>query len=161
MEEIWKVYKDTRKAPNGHLYEVSNFGNVKADGVLIKLRGGYLEFGNHYHVHRAVAELFIPKPKTNKRLCVDHIDGNPHNNKINNLRWVTWSENALNPATHCNAHHHKWNEDEKQRISKNVSEYNSHCCWIHLGDKTKFVYEDYLDYWLDDGWLLGRKKTAL
>mgnify|MGYP003641456340 CR=1 FL=1 len=47
-----------------------------------------------YAVHRLVAEHFI-KNNHNKP-CVDHIDRNRQNNKISNLRWVTYKENTKN-----------------------------------------------------------------
>lgn len=96
MEEIFKVYKITRKAT----WEVSNFGRVKRNGILYECKlnnSRYLMFSGHYYVHRAVAQSFIPNP--DNKPCVDHIDGNKLNNHVNNLRWVTYSENNLNEIT--------------------------------------------------------------
>ena len=48
-------------------------------------------------LHRIVATAFIPNPDNKPE--VDHIDGNPANNSVENLRWVTATENRLNPVT--------------------------------------------------------------
>lgn len=45
------------------------------------------------YIHRLVAEAFIPNP--NGLGEVDHIDANPKNNNVNNLRWVTHHDNMM------------------------------------------------------------------
>lgn len=44
-----------------------------------------------YAVHRLVAEMFIPKPVWDCE--VNHKDGNRHNNRVENLEWVSQREN--------------------------------------------------------------------
>ena len=42
-------------------------------------------------VHRILGLVFLKNP--NNKCCINHIDGNKLNNSLNNLEWVTTSEN--------------------------------------------------------------------
>lgn len=98
MEEIWKIVNKFDER-----YEISNYGrfrNRKTGRILKQFNNkhGYyfipLSFKGkvfNVYIHVYVAKLFVPNDE-NKPL-VNHKDGDKHNNRCDNLEWVTYSEN--------------------------------------------------------------------
>ncbi|WP_299988677.1 HNH endonuclease [uncultured Pontibacter sp.] len=105
-------------------YKASNLGNVwsvKNDRPLCKAVGtcGYeqltlMKEGKQCgrFVHRLVAQTWLPLPEhlNGKKAIVDHIDFDRTNNNIENLRWVSYSENHRHTLDH-NRHQAKQGED--------------------------------------------------
>ena len=144
MDKIWKDIDGFEG-----LYQISNYGEVKSLNRVEKSGNGYRlrkerilkqHMSNSRHlsvvlckngktypriVHRLVANAFIPNPEG--KPVVDHIDTDPQNNRVDNLRWVTTQENCLNPITRMNNskskmghpyHGRLLTEEERNKISK-------------------------------------------
>ena len=105
------------------LYEVSDRGRVRSldraavgrDGRRYRVKGrvrkvatqhyGHLKVmlivgGSHrgFHVHTLVLTAFVgPKPEG---LCARHLNGVPHDNRLENLAWGTYSENKFDQVRH-------------------------------------------------------------
>lgn len=68
-------------------------GNLSTNGY------GTIYFkGTRYSLHRVIWSI-VNKQSVPKNLVIDHIDNNPSNNKIDNLRVVTYSDNSVNRKT--------------------------------------------------------------
>jgi hypothetical protein len=113
MQEIWKEIKGYE----GY-FEVSNLGNFRSKDRIIKYKRsgtrlypgkslktetiieGYQRIvlmkearRRRYMCHRIVAQEFIPNP--DNKPFINHINGNKQDNRVENLEWVTQSENEL------------------------------------------------------------------
>lgn len=116
--EVWK--ESPLVQTDGSIY-ASNFGRVKiCVKYVLNMRAGIIEkYGNKNAILRqfidgreyykvminkkpvSVARLVCSAFKENPegKRCVDHINGDRHDNREENLRWVSHRENSRNPNT--------------------------------------------------------------
>lgn len=129
MLEEWKFYKETKQSnqyrKGTQIYEISSLGRVRINGKIVEPKlhsSGYLCIANTC-IHRIVAKLFIPNPDNKK--CVDHINTIKTDNRLENLRWVTYSENMLNPLTREHNKHTSYTKGKHRVYREDGSFYMS------------------------------------
>lgn len=81
-----RVFKITNRLIKSHLMKIQT-NNKGYKFVCYKQNG----LKKNILVHRLVASAFLPN--ITKKTEVNHKDGNPANNNVTNLEWVTPSEN--------------------------------------------------------------------
>lgn len=124
MEE-WKVCFEN--------YEISNLGNCrrkKKNGEYLTINGSIQSRGYRYFqvqregkrinklFHHLVAEQFICERPNG--LVIDHIDRNPLNNNVSNLRYITQEENLHNTSRYRT----DLPTDKKERLRLQQLEYD-------------------------------------
>lgn len=92
MELDGITYKQSKTYPDIYVSACGKILNVKPIGRVDK-RDGYVVV-REKRLHQLVVECWgEPRPK-GKDWCIDHIDENKTNNKVENLRWLPRSENT-------------------------------------------------------------------
>lgn len=117
----WRVYKPWAHR-SGHLY-------CRFDD-----RG--------YQVHRLVLTLFV-RPNEAGEEC-RHLDGNPKNNRLENLAWGTRLENIMDKARHGTG-----NQGERHCFAKMTNAQAHVCRLLHArhGSKRKNGVVDFVSRW--------------
>ena len=103
IDEKWLTIK------NYPMYQISNYGNIKSSyhnkkNLTGTINKGYLTVGLYHNnirkripIHILVINTFRVCYDVNK-IYVNHIDGNKLNNRLDNLEFVTPSENTLHAS---------------------------------------------------------------
>jgi hypothetical protein len=87
-------------------YWLNRSGKVFNGSRILKpwIHNGYYELTlqingkkKHFPIHKLIGDNFIPNPESKR--CLDHINGDRLDNRIENLRWATNSENMWNRKT--------------------------------------------------------------
>ena len=99
--ELWKKISNDGDGDGDSNYEVSTLGNVrhsstkvqkKFDIERLKQTKTRVRFNGHY-LHRLIALTFIANPNPENMKEVNHKDGNPYNNQVANLEWISRDNN--------------------------------------------------------------------
>lgn len=94
---------------------------------------GYLRVrinGKEYQVHCLVAQTFIPNPGNKPE--VDHLNRNPKDNRCENLRWATRSDNMRNTIQHDRVsargekHRYEYENEKQYRKERNALRHKTH-----------------------------------
>lgn len=123
MVDDWRHIFDVWEYRDGHLYWITHAGrgvSVRRPGDIVSVVPDSLGYcyvswqRKHYAVHRVVFLLvngWLPE-------CIDHIDGNPTNNNVRNLR----------PATRLQNQHNRRINARSKSGAKNIVQHQGKWC---------------------------------
>ena len=180
-KEIWKDVPGYEG-----LYQVSSFGRVRSldrmvwggkayyfkEGQIQKLQNngnGYMYkqlkhegTGKNFYIHRLVMMTFVGDRPKNMVIC--HIDGDKTNNRLDNLRYDTYSENNIDQFRHSDKRGKLSNSDvlkvremcREGYQTKEISEFFNVGKWVVQNIKNGTNYS-----WLNDDGTIDESKTQI
>ena len=132
-----------RKKANGRI--ISEY--LEKDGYLRlnlseKVNGRTIS--RKYYKHKLVASQFIENP--NDLDCVDHINRNKQDNRIENLRWCSASENNKNKSSNKGVDYEFFDEIDKNAVV--VNDYGSHRFedYFYIPEEDSFYFYNGVKY---------------
>lgn len=125
MEELFEIQEIWKTIEGYEGYEISNLARIRSKDRIVKFSNGIEHFykseimrpvkSNGYltirlsnsdkivrtqYIHRLVADAFIEKVEGKN--CINHINGDRSDNRLENLEWVTYSENSIHAVNILN-----------------------------------------------------------
>ena len=138
--------KKIKNYDNYYIYDNGDVLNINTNKILSGSIGnnGYkyyrLSKNNHkkmFYVHRLVAEHFVENIK--KLPVVNHKDGNKLNNNVDNLEWVSYSDNVKH-------FHKKIKKEKNKKIQKYCGNLENEI-WIEAIGNTNYKVSNYGRIW--------------
>ena len=110
-----------KKRANGHIVKehIENNGYVRLN-LLEKVNGETVI--HRYYKHRLIAKQFIENP--NDYAYVDHINRNKLDNRVENLRWCSASDNNKNRTSTCGVEYDFFDNIDDEAVV--VTDYGTH-----------------------------------
>ena len=110
-----------RKKANGRIISefIENNGYIRLN-LSERVNGRTVQ--RKYYKHKLVATQFIENPDNLD--CVDHINKNKLDNRIENLRWCSASENSKNKASNKGVEYEFFDEIDKNAVV--INDYGTH-----------------------------------